>query len=181
MRMTARLLALFVAVMFASGMVFAASKKSETKPPEKKTESKPPEKKVEKKTDTKQPEKKSERKTDTKQPEKKSEKADKKTDGKGEKGDKKAKVKIKTKTKHHHDESIEKTDKKAAAKQEKLVDINSASKQDLMKLPGIGDAYAEKIIKGRPYDNKGQLEKKKILPANVFSKIADKIIAKQKK
>jgi competence protein ComEA len=67
---------------------------------------------------------------------------------------------------------------KAAA--DKL-DINSASKADLAKLPGIGDAYSQKIIDGRPYKTKAELESKKILPKGVYNKIASLIIAKQAK
>ena len=66
----------------------------------------------------------------------------------------------------------------AAAKAE-LLDINTASKETLMKLPGIGDAYAKKIIDGRPYAKKDQLKSKNIIPADVYEKIKDKIIAKQ--
>ena len=60
-----------------------------------------------------------------------------------------------------------------------LLDINTASKETLTKLPGIGDAYAKKIIDGRPYANKDQLKSKNIIPANVYEKIKDKIIAKR--
>jgi len=61
-----------------------------------------------------------------------------------------------------------------------LIDINSASKEQLSSLPGIGDKYSDKIIAGRPYANKSQLVSKKVLPQGVYSKISGMIIAKQK-
>jgi competence protein ComEA len=69
--------------------------------------------------------------------------------------------------------------KSAAKAATDLIDINSASADQLDVLPGIGKAYSKKIIDGRPYVNKTQLVSKGVLPQKVYDKVASKIIAKQ--
>ena len=68
-------------------------------------------------------------------------------------------------------------DGKAAVKA-RMVDINTAAAAELKAIPGIGDAYAEKIITGRPYANKAQLKSRNILPVTVYEQVKDQIIAK---
>jgi competence protein ComEA len=71
-------------------------------------------------------------------------------------------------------------EKMAPAPKAELLDINSASAEQLDALPGIGKAYSAKIIAGRPYKGKDELVQKNIVPQKTYDGIKDKIIAKQK-
>lgn len=67
-----------------------------------------------------------------------------------------------------------------AARAADLLDVNTATKAQLIELKGIGDVRADAIIKGRPYKGKDELLQKGLVPEGVYNDIKDKIIAKQK-
>ena len=69
----------------------------------------------------------------------------------------------------------------AASKKAEKLDINTATEDQLKELPGIGDAYAKKIVANRPYKAKDELVEKKVIPKATYQKIKDRIVAHQSK
>jgi len=69
----------------------------------------------------------------------------------------------------------------SVAKKVQLIDLNSATKDELKTLPGVDDATAQKIIDNRPYRNKTQLVSKKVVSQDAYGKFSAQVIAKQTK
>jgi len=59
-----------------------------------------------------------------------------------------------------------------------LVDLNSASRDDLMSLEGIGEVRADAIIRARPFKAKTELVERRLIPESLYDKIADKVVAR---
>lgn len=59
-----------------------------------------------------------------------------------------------------------------------LIDINSASRDDLMSLEGIGEVRADAIIRARPFKAKTELVERRLIPEALYDKIADKVVAR---
>ena len=117
-----------------------------------------------------------------------SEAADSKTSTLKEKKDalKKGGSKLQDKAASQKDKAKEATSKASATKEAAKdsaagsvgkLDLNSATEAELAQLPGIGEARAKAIVKGRPYTGKDELKRKKIVPASVYEKIKDRVIA----
>jgi len=70
--------------------------------------------------------------------------------------------------------------KASAPMKHEPLDLNTASEDALKTIPGIGDAYAKKIVQNRPYKRKDELVQKKVVPQATYDKIKDHVIAKQK-
>jgi competence protein ComEA len=85
------------------------------------------------------------------------------------------------KTKGSRKKKAESASDEKTTKSNSKLDLNTASKEELDALPGIGDTYAQKIIEGRPYTSKSDLVKKGVLPSSAYDKIKDEVTAHRTK
>jgi len=85
----------------------------------------------------------------------------------------------KTKRSKKDKSASEESDQKASGKAGSKLDLNTATKEELDALPGIGEAYAQKIIDGRPYRSKNDVVRKGVLPSSTYDKIKDQVTAHQ--
>jgi DNA uptake protein ComE-like DNA-binding protein len=76
------------------------------------------------------------------------------------------------------EEPAKKSKADAAPAGEALVNVNAASRDELIALPGIGEARADAIIKNRPFKDVSELQDRKILPAGVFATLKERIVAR---
>lgn len=88
-----------------------------------------------------------------------------------------SKLQDKAKEATNKDSATKDAAKDSAAGSVGKLDLNSATEAELAQLPGIGEARAKAIVKGRPYTGKDELKRKKIVPASVYEKIKDRVIA----
>ncbi|MDI1285373.1 MAG: helix-hairpin-helix domain-containing protein [Reyranella sp.] len=59
-----------------------------------------------------------------------------------------------------------------------LIDLNNASRDDLMTLDGIGEVRADAIIRARPFKAKTELVERRLIPEHLYEKLADKVMAR---
>jgi competence protein ComEA len=61
---------------------------------------------------------------------------------------------------------------------DKPLNVNTATREQLLSLPGVTETEADRLIAGRPYHEPGQLVTRRILPQSKYDKIADRLTAK---
>lgn len=74
--------------------------------------------------------------------------------------------------------SVAQTRPAPAAPASNLIDLNNASRDDLMTLDGIGEVRADAIIRSRPFKAKTELVERRLIPEHLYDKIADKVMAR---
>ncbi len=66
---------------------------------------------------------------------------------------------------------------KEGMRSDKAIDINTASREDLLNLPGMTPHEVDRIIAERPFKNAHELVARHIVPESEYAKISDRIIA----